>query len=401
MDPAPDGGVVMVVAVDADGVAAWAASVTIALVLGLIFVISSLLNTVFLVIFFRRPALRSVSNRKEETSTYVKRGRGAYVTLHPTPRPPHIPLLPGTLLHPPPPDTLFTPSRPYRTPITMMSSVPNVLEPHRGRTLHHPPHHHHRHVLASRATDPRLYLRVTRAGGGRLAGRGRRDTPARAPTPRGMAGVVPLNPTLGHPLQPLTPTLGNPPHPVCHYCLPNTSAPLNATQQIPGFFCLPSAPRPFPLAQRGGVGERQVEIRSHHNTADCRATAVGDLQYRIGCQGGADGEGGGWWGPFKGAARPPRSCDHTDRKHCPGLIALMGHVGCVGRAFCLAPLCTCTMGPAGIAGRGPGGAALQALCTRRGHAARHMHRGKKGPRLPTGHSSVGCPLAAHASHPVS
>ncbi|MPC52459.1 hypothetical protein E2C01_046330 [Portunus trituberculatus] len=62
MDGAPDGEVVMV-AVDGEGVASWVAGVAVALVLGVIFVISSVLNTVFLIIFFRRPSLRSVSNR--------------------------------------------------------------------------------------------------------------------------------------------------------------------------------------------------------------------------------------------------------------------------------------------------------------------------------------------------
>lgn len=51
------------VAVGGDGVAAWAGGVVLVLVLAVIFIVSSVLNTVFLVIFFRRPSLRSVSNR--------------------------------------------------------------------------------------------------------------------------------------------------------------------------------------------------------------------------------------------------------------------------------------------------------------------------------------------------
>ncbi|XP_064097375.1 5-hydroxytryptamine receptor 5B-like isoform X2 [Macrobrachium nipponense] len=51
------------VAVGVEGLASWAASLVLTFVLALVFLISSVLNTVFLVIFFRRPALRSISNR--------------------------------------------------------------------------------------------------------------------------------------------------------------------------------------------------------------------------------------------------------------------------------------------------------------------------------------------------
>lgn len=51
------------VAVGVEGVTAWAAGVAVTLLLTLVFLVSSILNTVFLVIFFRRPALRSISNR--------------------------------------------------------------------------------------------------------------------------------------------------------------------------------------------------------------------------------------------------------------------------------------------------------------------------------------------------
>ncbi|XP_069170931.1 probable G-protein coupled receptor No18 isoform X1 [Procambarus clarkii] len=62
MEEHADEGVVMV-AVGVEGVAAWAAGVALTLALVIIFLVSSILNTVFLVIFFRRPALRSISNR--------------------------------------------------------------------------------------------------------------------------------------------------------------------------------------------------------------------------------------------------------------------------------------------------------------------------------------------------
>ncbi|XP_053652915.1 probable G-protein coupled receptor No18 isoform X2 [Cherax quadricarinatus] len=51
------------VAVGVESVAAWAAGVAITLALAIVFLVSSILNTVFLIIFFRRPALRSISNR--------------------------------------------------------------------------------------------------------------------------------------------------------------------------------------------------------------------------------------------------------------------------------------------------------------------------------------------------
>ncbi|XP_066972292.1 5-hydroxytryptamine receptor 5B-like isoform X1 [Macrobrachium rosenbergii] len=54
---------VVMVAVGVEGLASWAASLVLTFVLALVFLISSVLNTVFLVIFFRRPALRSISNR--------------------------------------------------------------------------------------------------------------------------------------------------------------------------------------------------------------------------------------------------------------------------------------------------------------------------------------------------
>ncbi|XP_042226652.1 probable G-protein coupled receptor No18 isoform X2 [Homarus americanus] len=53
----------MVAVGGAEGVAAWVTAVAITLVLVIVFLVSSVLNTIFLVIFFRRSSLRSISNR--------------------------------------------------------------------------------------------------------------------------------------------------------------------------------------------------------------------------------------------------------------------------------------------------------------------------------------------------
>lgn len=62
MDAKTSEGVVMV-SLGVEGVAAWAVSIAVTVVLVVVFLVSTVFNTVVLVIFFRRPSLRSVSNR--------------------------------------------------------------------------------------------------------------------------------------------------------------------------------------------------------------------------------------------------------------------------------------------------------------------------------------------------
>ncbi|XP_047475453.1 beta-3 adrenergic receptor-like isoform X1 [Penaeus chinensis] len=62
MDAKTGEGVVMV-SLGVEGVAAWAVSIAVTVVLVVVFLVSTVFNTVVLVIFFRRPSLRSVSNR--------------------------------------------------------------------------------------------------------------------------------------------------------------------------------------------------------------------------------------------------------------------------------------------------------------------------------------------------